>query len=110
MALTPPLFSSPFAVVKVIEAKLEELNANKGATGGVATPAPAAPRVTPIHLQQLCDMGFSRELTEEALVATSNDLGSAMEWMLSHQPSASGSSGRGVCVCVCVDVLVCVLC
>ena len=95
--------------MKVIEVKLEELNASKGGAsggggGGASTvaPTPAAPRAAPGHLQQLCDMGFARELAEEALVATGNDLSSAMEWMLSHQPSASGSSGREVvCVCVC---------
>lgn len=63
-----------------------------------ANEAPAPPRVDPHHLQQLCDMGFTRTHAEEALEACGNDLNSAMEWILTH-PSSE----------VCAEVLVSVL-
>ena len=66
--------------------------------GGVAhIPAPPVPRVDPLYLQQLSDMGFTREHAEEALLACGNELPSAMEWILSHPPSSevSGISNKG---------------
>jgi len=45
---------------------------------------PNPPRVDPLHLQQLCDMGFARPHAEQALEACSNDLNTAMEWILTH--------------------------
>lgn len=52
-----------------------------------ANEPPAPPRVDPHHLQQLCDMGFTRTHAEEALEACGNDLNSAMEWILTHPSS-----------------------
>lgn len=49
---------------------------------------PAPPRVDPHHLQQLCDMGFTRVHAEEALEACGNELNTAMEWILTHPLSA----------------------
>ena len=52
-----------------------------------ANEPPAPPRVDPHHLQQLCDMGFTRAHAEEALEACGNDLNAAMEWILTHPSS-----------------------
>ena len=68
--------------------------------GGEAAPqssAPLAPlqppRVNPRHLQQLFDMGFTREQGEEALLACGDNLTAAMDWLLSRP----ATSGAGVC-------------
>ena len=98
----------------MIEAKLVELDAgsepkpsaaaSSGAPGASSSPAPpiVAPRVDPHFLQQLCDMGFSREHSEEALLTCGNDITTAMEWILSHPPS---SEAVQVCACVCVSLI-----
>ena len=105
----PP--SLPPLILQVIETKVAEFNAtettdgagssSRGAQGGSSTSAGAAvgaappipyvpvPRVDPLYLQQLCDMGFARDHSEEALLACGNDLSAAMEWILSHPPSTS---------------------
>jgi len=41
-------------------------------------------KVDPSKVKHLTDMGFSKELAIRALVATGNDVSSAMEWALSH--------------------------
>ena len=69
------------------------------ATGVAAPPPPpppssqppAHPSVNPHYLQQLTDMGFSRERAEEALVACANDVQAAMDWIFIH-PSPGPSS------------------
>ena len=63
-----------------------------GGGGGGPPRPPPVPRVDPLYLQQLCDMGFSRPHAEEALLACGNDLSTAMEWILSHPPSSSSTS------------------
>lgn len=42
-------------------------------------------------VKHLTDMGFSEELATKALVATSNDVSSAMEWALSHNGQGSST-------------------
>ena len=64
--------------------------ASAGPSGSVLSPAaPQIPRVDPLYLQQLIDMGFTRNHAEEALMACGNDLSTAMEWILTHPPSST---------------------
>ncbi len=56
-------------------------------------PPPTHPSVDPTLLQQLSDMGFSRDHAEEALIASANDLTSAMDWILNHpQPTTAAAA------------------
>ena len=83
-----------------------------GAAGGEASESSSSvrpPRVDPLYLGQLCDMGFSREQAERALLVCGNDLTTAMEWLLTRHPSGGEVRRACVCVCVCVYVCVCVL-
>lgn len=81
-----------------------EASATDGATASAPPtapppPPPVHPSVDPLFLQQLCDMGFSRDHAEEALIACANDLTSAMDWILNHPPSSSTPSVSGHRVC-----------
>ena len=61
----------------------------QGAQNPPMVPVPQPPRVNPHHLQQLFDMGFTREQGEEALLACGDSVTASMEWLLSHPgPSA----------------------
>ena len=77
-----------------------------GAAGGEVSESSSSvrpPRVDPLYLSQLCDMGFSREQAERALLVCGNDLTTAMEWLLTRRPS--GGEVRSVCVSLCVCVM-----
>ncbi len=54
-----------------------------------SSPSVRPPRVDPLYLGQLCDMGFSREQGERALLVCGNDLPTAMEWILTRHPGAT---------------------
>lgn len=54
-----------------------------------SSPSVRPPRVDPLYLGQLCDMGFSREQAERALLVCGNDLPSAMEWILTRHSSGT---------------------
>lgn len=60
-------------------------------------PPPVHPSVDPVFLQQLSDMGFSREHAEEALIACANDLTSAMDWILTHPQTTTTASAVSPC-------------
>ena len=63
-----------------------------GTSGGARAEQQAEvrpPRVDPLYLGQLCDMGFSREQAERALLVCGNDLPTAMEWILNRHPTAT---------------------
>lgn len=55
-------------------------------------PPPIYPSVDPVFLQQLCDMGFTREQADEALTASANDLPAAMDWILNHPQTTTASA------------------
>lgn len=93
---------------------------SSGSSGPSAPPPPPPPHpsVDPLFLQQLCDMGFSREHAEEALIACANDLTAAMDWILNHPPPSAAaapvSPGQASCVlwhcpAVCVVILLSVV-
>ena len=61
-----------------------------GTSGGAEQQAEVRPpRVDPLYLGQLCDMGFSREQAERALLVCGNDLPTAMEWILNRHPTGT---------------------
>ena len=61
-----------------------------GTAGGTEQQAEVRPpRVDPLYLGQLCDMGFSREQAERALLVCGNDLPTAMEWILNRHPTGT---------------------
>jgi hypothetical protein len=62
--------------------------ATEGTTGTEQQAEVRPPRVDPLYLGQLCDMGFSREQGERALLVCGNDLPTAMEWILTRHPGA----------------------
>jgi hypothetical protein len=99
---------------KILNAKLNEFKGSTDKQKGPAPPSsslsssnrassislvhphtmhqPFIPRADPLLLQQLMDMGFAREHSEDALLMTGNDLTASMEWILSHPPPAGPSN------------------
>ena len=90
---------TPAATTTTAAAKPTTSGPPEASTDGASAPPPPPPPAPPVHpsvdpmfLQQLCDMGFTRDHAEEALMACANDITAAMDWILNHPPSTSTSA------------------